>query len=165
MRPSATAQPTAAEAATQQARATSHAVRVDGLTTPTRTVDANPDGSYTLRQYSQPARKLVDDAWTDLDATLARQPGRLDRAPGDHLSADPVRWRRHHPRDHEHRRAPAVPDPADPAPRAGPGRGHRDLPRRPSRRGPPGPRDATGQISTVYVVHVRPPRPTRSCGP
>ena len=74
MRPSATAQPTAAEAATQRARATSHAVRVDGLTTPTRTVDANPDGSYTLRQYSQPARKLVDDAWTDLDATLARQP-------------------------------------------------------------------------------------------
>ncbi len=60
---------TAGEASTQ-AKATGHAVAVDGATTLTDTVAANPNGTFTLTRSMMPVRKLVNHTWQPLNPTL-----------------------------------------------------------------------------------------------
>lgn len=57
-------------AASRQAQTTGTAVPIPADTTPTNTVTANPDGSFTLDQYVEPIRKRVAGAWKPLDDTL-----------------------------------------------------------------------------------------------
>jgi hypothetical protein len=57
-----------------RARATGAAVAVTSATTATETLTANPDGHLTLTRTAMPARRLVDGAWKDLDATLHLNP-------------------------------------------------------------------------------------------
>ncbi|MCF2530901.1 FG-GAP-like repeat-containing protein [Yinghuangia soli] len=45
---------------------------MDGLTTETKTVVANPDGTFTETRYAAPVRTKQDGRWVDLDATLVR---------------------------------------------------------------------------------------------
>ncbi|MEV4511573.1 FG-GAP-like repeat-containing protein [Dactylosporangium sp. NPDC049525] len=58
------------EQALAKARATGKAVPVDGATTPTSTVSANPDGSLTLTSSAAPVRKRVGQEWLALDPVL-----------------------------------------------------------------------------------------------
>ena len=58
--------------ASVKAQSTGEAVPIDADTTPTDTLTANPDGSFTLDQYVEPVRKRVAGAWKPLDATLVR---------------------------------------------------------------------------------------------
>ncbi|MER7283752.1 LamG-like jellyroll fold domain-containing protein [Dactylosporangium sp. NPDC000244] len=53
-----------------KARTTGAPVPVEGATTPTDTLTANPDGSLTLTTAAQPVRKHVGTAWVGLDPTL-----------------------------------------------------------------------------------------------
>jgi hypothetical protein len=53
-----------------RAKATGRAVVADALTTPTSLTTANPDGTVTLTESSQPVRVKSNGAWTALDATL-----------------------------------------------------------------------------------------------
>lgn len=55
-----------------QARKTGKSVPVPGAETATDTLEANPDGSFTLTTYAQPVRKRVNGIWHDLDATLVK---------------------------------------------------------------------------------------------
>lgn len=72
--PAASTQMTAAQASIR-ARETGKAVAVVSAETSTSELTANANGSYTLNQYVEPVRKLVDGTWKPLDSTL-----RLDRA-------------------------------------------------------------------------------------
>ncbi|WP_409057016.1 LamG-like jellyroll fold domain-containing protein [Streptomyces sp. SYP-A7185] len=36
---------------------------------------ANPDGTFTVKEYAQPVRTRKDGAWADIDTTLVKQPG------------------------------------------------------------------------------------------
>jgi hypothetical protein len=60
--------------ASAQAARTGKAVPVTGSTTPTSTLTANPDGSYTLTESGAPVRTQVNGTWRTLDADLARNP-------------------------------------------------------------------------------------------
>lgn len=68
---------TASSVATPEAVALSRAkrngaaVRVDALTTETRTVDASPDGTLTATVSSVPVRMRSGAGWADIDLTLA----------------------------------------------------------------------------------------------
>ena len=63
--------PLTTEQALAQAKATGTAVPVDGATTATDTVVANPDGTLTVTTSPVPVRKRVGAAWTGLDPTLS----------------------------------------------------------------------------------------------
>src|SRR6185312_11384699 len=52
------------------ARATGARIEVDGLTTETRQVFANPQGTFTLEQRARPVRLKRDGAWVPVDTTL-----------------------------------------------------------------------------------------------
>ncbi|GII22530.1 LamG-like jellyroll fold domain-containing protein [Planosporangium mesophilum] len=70
--PSAAVTLTAGQALAQ-ARSTGKAVAVDGATTPTDTLTANPNGTLTLTRSVLPTRKrTASGAWATLDATLNR---------------------------------------------------------------------------------------------
>ncbi|GHC74528.1 hypothetical protein GCM10007079_08850 [Nocardiopsis terrae] len=47
-------------------------VEVTGLREERRTVHAEPDGSFTAKEYADPVRVLKGDAWVEPDATLVR---------------------------------------------------------------------------------------------
>ena len=75
----AAARPTAArtELLTQsqartQAQRTGKPVQVTSATTPTSTLAANPNGTYTLTENSVPVRKEIGSKWVSLNATLQR---------------------------------------------------------------------------------------------
>lgn len=51
---------------------TGKAVPVTGATTATSTLNANPDGTFTLTESGTPVRAKVGGTWRDLDATLIR---------------------------------------------------------------------------------------------
>jgi hypothetical protein len=51
---------------------TGKAVQVTGATTPTSTLTANPDGSFTLTETAAPVRTKVHGTWRALDPRLAR---------------------------------------------------------------------------------------------
>lgn len=70
-----------------KARSTGSAVPVTGSTTPTDTLTANPDGSFTLNHALAPVRKLVAGSWADLDATLIANP---DGTVSPKVTASPV---------------------------------------------------------------------------
>ena len=55
-----------------QARRTGKAVPVTGATTPTSTLTANPDGTFTLAESVAPARTKVNGTWRNLDPRLVR---------------------------------------------------------------------------------------------
>src|SRR6185437_16811145 len=61
-----------AEQASAEAIRTHKAVPVTSATTPTSTVTANPDGSFTLRESATPVRTRVDGAWKALNPRLIR---------------------------------------------------------------------------------------------
>jgi hypothetical protein len=56
--------------ASAQARKAGKDVPIPGATTPTVTLTAKPDGSFAQKISVAPVRKLVNGAWTALDATL-----------------------------------------------------------------------------------------------
>jgi hypothetical protein len=60
--------------ASAQARRTGKAVPVTGATTPTSTLTANPNGSFTYTESDAPVRARVDGAWRALNADLVRNP-------------------------------------------------------------------------------------------
>lgn len=60
--------------ALQRATSTGKAVPVDGSTTATDALTANPDGTFTMTRAALPVRKMVSGAWTNLDATLVHGP-------------------------------------------------------------------------------------------
>jgi len=62
------------EQALAQAVSTGKTGAVDGATTSTDTVTANPDGTIALTRAAMPVRKMVGGSWHDLDATLVRDP-------------------------------------------------------------------------------------------
>jgi len=49
-------------------------VRVAEMTTPTRVVDAQPDGTMTATIHANPQRVLRDGRWVGVDTTLVRRP-------------------------------------------------------------------------------------------
>ena len=64
-----------------KAKATGHAVVADAMTTPTSQTAANPNGSLTLTESTQPVRVKQNGAWVALDATLkANRDGTLSPA-------------------------------------------------------------------------------------
>ncbi|WP_405587875.1 LamG-like jellyroll fold domain-containing protein [Streptomyces sp. NBC_01190] len=65
-------QPLTDAAASAKAQSTGNAVPIDADTTPTQTLTANPDGSFTLDQSVEPIRKRVAGEWKPLNATLVR---------------------------------------------------------------------------------------------
>lgn len=56
--------------ASAEAQSTGQPVAVDAATTPTDTLTANPDGTFTLTQAVEPVRKRISGTWMPLDATL-----------------------------------------------------------------------------------------------
>ncbi|MDQ4502024.1 LamG-like jellyroll fold domain-containing protein [Sinomonas sp. ASV322] len=54
-----------------RARSTGARVRVDALTTETRVVDANPDGTFTATVTASPVRMRSGSGWADIDPALA----------------------------------------------------------------------------------------------
>lgn len=62
--------PLSVEQALAQARSSGQAVAVDGATTSTDAVTANPDGSLTRTIAASPVRKRVGGSWAGLDPTL-----------------------------------------------------------------------------------------------
>jgi hypothetical protein len=62
------------EQASAQAARTGQAVQVTGATTPTSTLTANPNGSYSLTESGSPVRTKVDGTWRTLNPDLARNP-------------------------------------------------------------------------------------------
>ncbi|MYS25064.1 MULTISPECIES: LamG-like jellyroll fold domain-containing protein [unclassified Streptomyces] len=58
--------------ASVKAQATGDAVPIPADTTPTETLTANPDGSFTLDQSVEPVRKRIGGAWKPLDPSLIR---------------------------------------------------------------------------------------------
>ncbi|MGW4382510.1 FG-GAP-like repeat-containing protein [Kitasatospora sp. NPDC004531] len=66
--------PLTADQASSKARTSGKAVVVQGSTTPTAQLTANPDGSFTLEQSVTPVRTYRDGGWKSLDATLVKRP-------------------------------------------------------------------------------------------
>ncbi|MFF3966565.1 FG-GAP-like repeat-containing protein [Streptomyces griseorubiginosus] len=60
----------AEDTAAAQASETGHPVPVDSATTPTSTLTAQPDGTFTQEISSEPERVQHDGSWVPLDATL-----------------------------------------------------------------------------------------------
>jgi hypothetical protein len=60
--------------ASAQARRTGKAVPIAGATTPTSTLTANPNGSFTYTESDAPVRARVDGTWRALNADLVRNP-------------------------------------------------------------------------------------------
>jgi hypothetical protein len=58
--------------ASAQAARTGKAVSVTGATTPTSTLTANPNGTYTLTESAAPVRAKIGGTWRSLDAALVR---------------------------------------------------------------------------------------------
>ncbi len=58
--------------ASAQAIRTGEKVAVTGSTTPTSTLTANPDGTFTLTESTAPVRAKVGGTWRNLDASLVR---------------------------------------------------------------------------------------------
>lgn len=58
--------------ASAQAKRTGRAVPVAGATTPTSTLTADPNGSFTYTESDGPVRARVDGTWRALDADLVR---------------------------------------------------------------------------------------------
>jgi hypothetical protein len=56
------------------AKATNAPVEIGVFRTETRSVFANPDGTFTDQQYAEPVRVLRDGTWVDADANLEPQP-------------------------------------------------------------------------------------------
>ncbi|WP_203856046.1 LamG-like jellyroll fold domain-containing protein [Plantactinospora mayteni] len=54
-------------------------VRVANMTTPTRVVDARPDGTMTATLHAYPQRVPRDGRWLDLDTALVRHPDKTVR--------------------------------------------------------------------------------------
>ncbi|MCF6523100.1 LamG-like jellyroll fold domain-containing protein [Streptomyces sp. JJ36] len=70
--PDASPRPTE-ELATLAARRTGEQVEVAGLRGERREVFANPDGTFTAREYSQPVRTRQNGTWVPVDDTLVRR--------------------------------------------------------------------------------------------
>jgi hypothetical protein len=70
-----------------QAKKTGQPVPVTGATTPTATLTANPDGTWTETESGAPVRAKVGGAWRDLDATLAQN---ADGTYSPTVSTDPL---------------------------------------------------------------------------
>ncbi len=49
-------------------------VLVTGMTSPTSTVWAQPDGTFRAQMHTAPVRALTPEGWADVDLTLERQP-------------------------------------------------------------------------------------------
>ncbi|WP_406123562.1 LamG-like jellyroll fold domain-containing protein [Streptomyces sp. NBC_00989] len=62
-----------ANAAQAKAKKSGKAVEIQSLRDERSTTVANPDGTFTTKQYVQPVRTRIDGAWTDVDTTLVRQ--------------------------------------------------------------------------------------------
>ena len=60
-------------AAVRAARQAKHAVTVDALTTSTRRVQANPDGTFTAELSDHPVRARHGSGWAPIDTTLGRR--------------------------------------------------------------------------------------------
>jgi Concanavalin A-like lectin/glucanases superfamily len=78
---------TPAQASAQAVR-TGKAVPVTGATTPTSTLTADPDGSFTATESAGPTRARVDGTWRSLDANLVRN---ADGTWSPVVSTDPLR--------------------------------------------------------------------------
>ncbi|MDT9682973.1 LamG domain-containing protein [Streptomyces sp. TRM76323] len=61
------------EAAKEAARESGKRVEVLGLRGERRDVFAEPDGTFTAREYTEPVRTVRDGAWVGIDATLVRR--------------------------------------------------------------------------------------------
>jgi Concanavalin A-like lectin/glucanases superfamily len=73
--------------ASAQAKRTGRAVPVTGATTPTTTLTAERNGTFTLSESAAPVRAKVRGVWRDLDAALVRSPdGRFSPA----VSSEPL---------------------------------------------------------------------------
>lgn len=62
--------PTAAQT---KAKKSGKPVEIQSLRDERGTTVANPDGTFTTKQYVQPVRTRVDGKWTDIDTTLVRR--------------------------------------------------------------------------------------------
>ncbi|MFF7135203.1 MULTISPECIES: LamG-like jellyroll fold domain-containing protein [unclassified Streptomyces] len=62
--------PAAAQAKAKKSR---KAVEIQSLRDERSTTVANPDGTFTTKQYVQPVRTRKDGKWTDIDTTLVKQ--------------------------------------------------------------------------------------------
>lgn len=62
-------------AAAAKARAERRPVEVSTLTTETRQVRANPNGTFTMEQHTVPVRVRRGSGWVPVDTTLRRAPG------------------------------------------------------------------------------------------
>ena len=62
------------ESAVRAAVAQKTPVRVADMTTPTRLVDAQPDGTMTATLHAYPQRVSRDGRWVNIDTTLVRRP-------------------------------------------------------------------------------------------
>lgn len=60
-------------AAQAKAKKSGKSVEIQSLRDERSTTVANPDGTFTTKQYVQPVRTRVDGTWTDIDTTLVRQ--------------------------------------------------------------------------------------------
>ncbi|MFI6405027.1 LamG-like jellyroll fold domain-containing protein [Streptomyces sp. NPDC050548] len=60
-------------AARTKAKKSGKPVEIQSLRDERSTTVANPDGTFTTKQYVQPVRTRVDGEWTDIDTTLVRQ--------------------------------------------------------------------------------------------
>ncbi|MHC3468384.1 DNRLRE domain-containing protein, partial [Streptomyces sp. 7R007] len=56
-----------------RAKKTGKPVEIQSLRDERSTTVANPDGTFTTKQYVQPVRTRVDGKWTNIDTTLVRQ--------------------------------------------------------------------------------------------
>ncbi|MGW1008986.1 LamG domain-containing protein [Streptomyces termitum] len=77
--PAAAGAPAPAEAATEAAaalaaRRSGTRVEVLGLRAEDREVFAEPDGTYTAREYTEPVRTVQRGRWVDIDRTLVKRP-------------------------------------------------------------------------------------------
>ncbi|GAA0908318.1 hypothetical protein GCM10009549_15280 [Streptomyces thermoalcalitolerans] len=55
------------------ARKSGKRAEVVGLRTERREIFAEPDGTFTAREYTEPVRTVRDGTWTDIDATLVKR--------------------------------------------------------------------------------------------
>ncbi|MET7685559.1 LamG-like jellyroll fold domain-containing protein [Streptomyces sp. NPDC005423] len=60
-------------AAQAKAKKSGKAVEIQSLRDERSTTVADPDGTFTTKQYVQPVRTRVDGRWTDIDTTLVRR--------------------------------------------------------------------------------------------
>ncbi|MEU6808096.1 LamG domain-containing protein [Streptomyces sp. NPDC046831] len=59
--------------ALELARRSGKKAEVVGLRTERREIFAEPDGTFTAREYTEPVRTVRDGAWVDIDATLVKR--------------------------------------------------------------------------------------------